>query len=204
MHVTRSAPAVVLALASMLGCKGRSEQAHKVAPPVFASASAAPVVPIDPAFLTLARDARDAATKVASECELRTMTGEEHTRYYDHCALSNGVVSALQQAANALAGSPAPANTRAALFAEEIRLFTAWVSFVKDDRAQGALSSYQGTLWHYQGLAASWNALVPGESIPIDVLSKADHHDVANAPRDGGVLAWTRCDFGPCLVVRTR
>jgi hypothetical protein len=186
----------LLALAlSAIACDARPDRTTKLTPPVLTHATAASAaVPIDPAFVPLARAARDAATKVASTCQLHSEFAEEYRRYSDHCTFPGADVAALRTSAAALAAAPAPANGDALVFAEEVRLFTAWVDLVKDGNTPGTLS-------HYQGLAAAWNALQPGERIPVDLRTKDAYDGTVIVGGAGGKLAWVRCSTGPCLLV---
>jgi hypothetical protein len=192
MHVSHAA--LLLAVASTLACDARPDRSKKNVAPVLARASAASAAPaVDPAFLPLARAARDAATKVASRCQLRTEYANEHKRHFDQCTFPAADLAALSSAAAALAALAAPSNGDALVFAEEVRLFTAWVELVKDGYTPGTLS-------HYQGLASAWNALQPGDRIPVDLRTKDPYNGAVIVAGEGGKLVWGRCSTGPCVI----
>jgi hypothetical protein len=192
MHVRA---VVFLVLAPVLACDARADRTKKIAPPALARASAASAAPpVDPAFVPLARAARDAATKVASACQLYSSWEESYKRYSDRCRFRPDDLAALSAAATALAASPPPANGEALVFAEEVRLFAAWVDLAKDGETPGTLS-------HYQGLASAWNALQPSDRIPTDLRTKDYSDGTVIVAGEGGKLVWSRCSVGPCVVV---
>lgn len=156
-------------------------------------ASAGSAAAVDPAFVALARTARDAATKVASGCQLRSEYGDTYKRYSDHCTFPAADLAVLRASATALLAAPA-ARSDAALFAEEVRLFTAWIELVQDGYTPGTLS-------HYQGLASAWNALQPIERIPVDLRTKEPYDGSVIVGGEGGKLVWQRCSSGPCVIV---
>lgn len=197
MHVKHAALLLTLTstLGSTLACNDRPDRTKKNMPPVLAragSASAAP--PIDPAFLPLARAARDAATKVASGCQLRSDYGDDYLRYSDRCTFAVASIAELRAAATALAALPTSGSSVALVFTEEVRLFTAWVDLVKEGEMPGTLS-------HYQGLASAWNALQPSDRIPVDLRTKDAYDGTVLVGGEGGKLVWARCSTGPCVVV---
>ena len=193
MHVRHVV--LLLAVTATLGCNARPDRARKVTPPVLSRASSASVAPaVDPAFLPLARAARDAATKVASGCQIRNDYGDDHIRYSDRCTSPADHLAALRASATALAAAPAPTNGEALVFAEEVRLFSAWVDLVKD-------GATPGTLAHYQGLASAWNAYQPSDRIPPDLRTKDAYDGTVIVAGAGGKLVWSRCSTGPCILV---
>ncbi len=194
MHVTRGLAALALLL-PLLACDRHAPK--KVTPPVLVHATAPPLAPVDPAFLKAARTVRDAATAIASKCRIfgrNTDTGFE--RFADTCPSVGRDTDTLKGAASALAKLPPTASgPAAALFAEEARLFTSWIELVKDD-------SNSGTLAHYQGLVAAWNDLAPDDRIPIDPVTKSTYD--RKVVGDAGVIVWSRCSTGPCVILPTK
>lgn len=197
MHVTTRVVLLAMATAAVMACEARPDRTKKGAPPILTRAtvsSAGSAAPLDPAFLPLARAAREAATKVASACQLHSEWGETYMRVADSCRFVAADIAALQASASALGAAPAPTNGAALVFAEEVRLFTAWVQLVRDGRSSGTLS-------HYQGLASAWNALQPSDRMPVDLRTKDASDGTVIVGGEGGKLAWTRCSSGPCIIV---
>ena len=199
MHVT-APPLIVLALALALvlpACDGAPGAAKAGVSPIGSAAtssaksSAAP----DPAFLALALRARDAATEVATDCDLVRASEDRPFRaaLAETCGRwSVERTDTLRDAAAALRAFPSPPRTGAAAsFVEEVRLFADWVALVRD------LWRQRGTLRHYQELARAWNAWRPTDLIAIDVGGYPRQWKGPYAP-DGG-LAWERCADGPCV-----
>lgn len=189
---------LALAAAALLvlvaACDGRGDR-KKVTPPVLVRPTAPAAGPVDPAFLGAARKVRDAATRIASGCRLyssEAATGFD--RYTDHCSFLPKDLAALRATAAELAAFPPGTSGAAALFAEEARLFTAFVELSKDEGAIGTVS-------HYQGLASAWNSLKPDERIPVDSLTKDPYTGRSLLVGDAGAVVWSRCSTGPCIVV---
>lgn len=197
MHVKRVAgPALCLLLAACDGPpkpSGSTLAATSVA--ASASASAFPLalgssVPPDPALLALSRRALAAATALAKKCDLRGLV--DGNVIEESCEWKAPEVGEMRDAASALRGAPgAPRVGPAASFAEEIRLFAEWVEVVRELRKNG-------TLAHYQELAAAWNAWRPDEKVAVDPVSLPRY--ARDGGTDGGVLVWQRCSEGPCVI----
>lgn len=184
---------VVLAVASTVACDARHDRTKKTVPPVITRAVAlGSAGPVDPGFLGRARAARDAATKVASGCQLHIEYEESYRRYADRCSFAASDLAALGASATALGAAPV-GNGHAEVFAEEVRLFADWIQLVKGEGAQGTLS-------HYQGLASAWNALLPSERIPVDLRTRDAYDGTVIVGGAGGKLVWGRCSTGPCII----
>ena len=200
--------AIVAALSSASGCRGRTEAAPRRPPPIVTSAEAgAGASAASGPFLDRARAAREAAAKLAGSCYLVEEWAEDFERYHDVCRWTAADADALRQAARGLAAL-APEAGLGASFAEHVRLFVEWVELLaKADTSSDSAQRPSGTLAHYQELAAAWNALQPAERVPLDVgKSSYLNPDGTPAPArpDGGAFVWQRCSNGRCIVAPRR
>lgn len=156
-----------------------------------AADAGAPSATPDERTLTLAREARDAARRVAEACRIDREISDDgnSVRLTDRCRWKGDELARLRAAADALrAGAPDAGGPE--VFVEVVSLFAEWLA-----RTQGL----SGTLSHYQDVARSWNSYRPSEPIPIDAKVPDLGPDI-----DAGLetpLRWQRCSYGSCIVV---
>lgn len=180
-----------------LGC-----ESNKPPPPVSFSGSPgasvdasalAPRASVDPSFIAAARRARAAAEALASSCTVDTEYMDEDVFFYDTCAFAPSAVTTLRESDAALR-AVTPEAGAGVIFAGHLRLFAEWVE-VSSSRADPYAGN--GTLGHYQDLAAAWNALQPSEPVEVDV-GKLDSR--AQSTRPSPVARrWRRCAQRMCF-----
>ncbi len=172
-----------IAMAACFACDGaRSSRVTADAAVTAASSVAAPADVVSP----LAPAALQVATAIAGGCALHFHS--ENT-LSERCEWSDAQASALRQATNAfLASTDVPRRGTGASFAAHLRMFADWIEFAGGGRRAG-------TLAHYQELARAWNEWQPTKEVSVDPGKNYTHY------RDAGVLAWSRCSDGPCVVI---
>jgi hypothetical protein len=149
-----------------------------------------------------ARAVQDAARAVVAECSFQYQGEESVEAMFDICLYPKGTPAALHAATEKLLSSGLyPDAGPAASFAEEARMFDAFVADVQKKHAgedeysydYGRRSRSRGTLSHYQDLASAWNAMLPNQPYPRDpVPTRVDAGVV-------GDLQWERCGGLACV-----
>ena len=185
----------------LAGCKADRPRANPVpVVAIAADAGAAAGPKVDPTFVAAARAARDAATKLATTCTLHTEYHDNGRVYWDSCTWKRADVEPLR-VANIAVRAAAPDGGAGAVFAEHVRLFTEWIEAVTGT-PETMFTRTRGTAAHYQRLAIAWNALEPGDPAIVDVVHFESKRDrvLDGGYDEGGLLAWRRCDEGPCVV----
>jgi hypothetical protein len=160
--------------------------------------------PLSGELVAKARAVQVVGQALAATCsfEYRGVTQEEI--YFDWCVYKKGDAGKLHDAVAALLSSGlVPETGPAASFAEEARMFEAFVSDADQKRPdedynyRAARERTRGTLQHYQDLASAWNAMLPQDPIPVDYGRTYFFVDA------GGPRHWERCG-GLACVRRTR
>ena len=165
---------------------------------------ATPTIPADSTpkeYVALAKTALDAVTTLVSKCELYRAGYDDAERITDSCGIWKAAdVEALTKARKALDASPlAPDAGFGHSFATRIDAF--------DDMSSGLYKSEQGywaesnrgTIARYQELAMTWNDWrPPADAVPVDV---GGQKNVKVAPGPSGHLEWTKCSYGPCILL---
>jgi hypothetical protein len=149
-------------------------------------------------YMVLARAALDAATKLASKCDLHESGYETTVRFVDSCAVwSTADVEALKKAWSALDASPlAPEAGLAIGFLRRLRFFEQWVSSFEKS-ALGYWPRVSGTLLYYQDVALAWTDWRPQTVVRVDV-GNTRYTKVDAGP--SGHLEWGRCSEGTCIL----
>lgn len=150
-------------------------------------------------YVALARTALDAATKLASKCDLRERGYDDtNTHYVDSCVAWSGAdVETMRKAFAAFIASPfAPEAGLAIGFARRLRFFAEWVGTFEKS-ALGYWPRASGTLLYYQDLALAWNDWQPKRVVAVDV-GNTRYTKVDAGP--SGRLEWGKCSAGPCIV----
>jgi hypothetical protein len=200
MHAVR-ALALVVALSACKADPPRPNPVHRSALAVEGGVSR-PVVA--PRFVSAARAARDAATKLVATCRVYAAFHDTTREYYDACRWKSAEVEPLRVARVAVRDA-SPDGGDGGVFAEHVALFTDWVEAVTSRGSEALSTSSRGTLAHYQELALAWNAFQPADPIPVDGGARGFSHygqmDLDAGRGDAGHLVWGRCSRGPCVVV---
>jgi hypothetical protein len=193
MHVkTPLLVGAVLSGLALVACDGPPRGTASAAASASATVSSAASTAPDPATLTLARRAFDAATVLAKKC--RIVGGSFSVTAADVCEWKPDELAALRDANAALRASPSlPRSGDGASFVDQLRLFADWVDVVRD-------LSKQGTLAHYQDLAMAWNRWRPQDRELVDPVPLSKYLVERGAASDAGHIVWSRCAEGPCIV----
>lgn len=196
--LNRAAP--LLAVVLLAACRDeRPAVRNDEVARVLARAADASPAPVDPAVLAAAREAQKAATAIASACSVGVAYEEGFRMVTDYCTFKDADRAALRQAATKLHQVSPDAGAGSA-YAATVSLFSAFV-----DVDDGTGGQHRGTVAHYQDVAKAWNALVPADAIPVDLIRFAYPDPEIVGLLDGGPsaghLVWKRSSDGPCLIL---
>jgi hypothetical protein len=200
VHVRQAA--LVATLVALAGLAPLACDAPAAKGDLKARALEASVAAQDEALVRASRRARDAAAVLAGNCHMTYSANESAFTLYDECN-SSSALSEMSASAALLRDVAGPLSLRgpAAMFVDQVRLFTEWAELVRD-------LPKRGTLAHYQEVALAWNAWRPTEPIAPDPVPAKypswygirDAGGDAEADAEAGLLAWERCPIGACIV----
>jgi hypothetical protein len=198
----RSSLVGALAAAALQACDEKAPNGNNAGAAFDAAVFGRPhPSPLSGEVVASARAVQNAARALAQTCSFDSAGVLTTEHFFDVCLYEKKDVAALHAATIALVASGLiPETGPAAGYVEEARMFDAFIVDVMPKPPGGEREPYdpprnrtRGTLAHYQDLASAWNAMVPQDPTPVDVVAMRMDAGVR------GALRWELCGGLSCV-----